>query len=240
MSNNLHQVKVWDRTTRVFHWINAISFICLMGLGLIILNGKSFGFSTEGKILIKIVHTLFGYVFAANLAWRLLWGFIGNEHARWKNILPIGEGFKSQLRELRAARKAKQPSQILGHSPSGRIAVSILILLLSVQAVTGLVLAGTDIYYPPFGSFFAEWVAAAGVNPADVAPYQKDLVDAEAYKEMRAFRKPFIRIHVLNFYALSAFAVLHLMAVVRAEFTEGGGLISAMVTGRKTLPGKDE
>ncbi len=78
------------------------------------------------------------------------------------------------------------------------------------------------------------------MNPADVAPYQKDLVDAEAYKEMRAFRKPFIRIHVLNFYALSAFAVLHLMAVVRAEFTEGGGLISAMVTGRKTLPGKDE
>ena len=34
------------------------------------------------------------------------------------------------------------------------------------QAVTGLVLARTDLYYPPFGYWIASWVAAPGVELA--------------------------------------------------------------------------
>ena len=43
--------------------------------------------------------------------------------------------------------------------------MSLLFLLLLVQAATGLVLAGTDLFWPPFGRLFAEWIAAGGVDP---------------------------------------------------------------------------
>ena len=59
--------KVWDRTTRWFHWINVLCVICLAMLGLAILNEKSFGVSAEGKILLKTLHVYVGYVFAINL-----------------------------------------------------------------------------------------------------------------------------------------------------------------------------
>ena len=65
----------------------------------------------------------------------------------------------------------------LGHNPIARMMVSILLILLVLQAVTGLVLAGTDIYYPPFGYWIASWVAAPGVDPATIAPYDKAGID---------------------------------------------------------------
>ena len=40
------------------------------------------------------------------------------------------------------------------------MAVTLLLLLLLLQAGTGLVLAGTDLFFPSFGSQIAAWVAA--------------------------------------------------------------------------------
>ncbi len=119
----------------------------------------------------------------------------------------------------------------------GRLAVAVLLLLIVIQAVTGLVLAGTDIYYPPFGSWFAEWIAAPGVDPATLVPYSPQMYDAAAFEAMRAVRKPFALAHLYSFYALVAMVVIHIAAVVVAEVREGGGLVSAMFTGKKVLRG---
>ena len=59
-----------------------------------------------------------------------------------------------------------------------------------VQAVTGLVLAGTDLFYPPIGSWIASWVAAPGIDPATLVPYAPEMYDKAAYEAMRAFRNP--------------------------------------------------
>jgi Ni/Fe-hydrogenase 1 B-type cytochrome subunit len=59
------------------------------------------------------------------------------------------------------------------------------------------------------------------------------MYDADAYQSMRAFRKPFITIHEYNFFVLSFFVVFHIAAVIVTEVREGGGLISAMFSGRK-------
>jgi cytochrome b len=98
--------KVWDRTTRIFHWVNAITVICLMGIGLFILNSGSFDVSREGKLLLKTIHVFIGYVFVINIAWRLVWGFVGGPHARWKAILPAGGFLKSLLAGSLAKRGA--------------------------------------------------------------------------------------------------------------------------------------
>ena len=108
-------------------------------------------------------------------------------------------------------------------------------MLLLVQVSTGLILAGTDLFWPPFGGMFAEWVAGAGIEPSTVRPGAQELMDQTAYQAMRDFHAPFVEVHEIMFYVLAAAVVLHLIAVVVTEIYEGGSITSAMFTGRKIL-----
>ncbi|MEJ8569702.1 cytochrome b/b6 domain-containing protein [Elongatibacter sediminis] len=228
-------VTVWDRTVRVFHWVN---FLCVLGLivvGTVILNAGTLGIPNDGKILLKSVHVLIGYVFALNLLWRLVWAFVGGRHARWRAILPGGRGYVGELRGYLSRLGSGRQGQYLGHNPLGRIAIFLLLLLLLNQAVTGLVLAGTDLFYPPLGSWIAGWIAAAGVDPATLVPYAPEMYEETAYQAMRAFRKPFITAHYYGFYTLLVLITLHILAVVVTEVREDGGLVSAMFTGKKAI-----
>ena len=226
---------VWDANIRWFHWINVLCILGLVAVGVAILNDEALGVSTEGKILLKTVHVWIGYVFALNLLWRLIWAFIGGLHARWRAILPGGHGYMNELRAYIADARAGRPRQYLGHNPLGRIAVTLLLFMLLSQAISGLVLAGTDIFYPPIGSWISSWVAAPGIDPSTLVPYAKETYDPIAYEEMRAFRKPFITVHEYGFYALLGLILVHILAVVMTELREGGNLISAMFTGKKIL-----
>lgn len=232
----LTEYKVWDKTTRIFHWVNVLAMLVLIACGVALLNAGKMGVPNEGKIILKTVHVYAGYVFALNLAWRLIWAFIGGAFARWRSILPFGSGYIAALKTYISGEK----TSYRGHNPLGRLAVTALLIALTAQAVTGIVLAGTDIYYPPFGAMIAEWVAAPGVDPSAILPYDRSMVDADAYKEMRAFRSGFLGVHVQNFYIIITLVVLHIAAVVWTENKHGGGIISAMFTGRKTLASKPE
>lgn len=229
---------VWDRPTRWFHWINALAVFGLLATGLVILTSGQLGLSPEGKVALKSVHVVFGYVMAGNLGWRFIWAFFGNRYARWKAILPGGRGFSAALRAYIASFLTGEPQQYLGHNPLARIGVSLLLLLLLIQTITGLVLAGTDLYWPPFGALFADWTAAPGVDPGTLQPGAKDLVDVTAYQAMRDFRGPIVETHEIVFYLIAAAVLLHLIAVVVTEIHEGGSITSAMFTGRKILTRK--
>ena len=233
--NNLKAYLVWDANIRWFHWINLLCILGLIAVGVAILNAKALGVSTEGKILLKTVHVWIGYAFALNLLWRLIWAFIGGPHARWRAILPGGPGYMNELSAYITDVKSGRPRQYLGHNPLGRIAVTLLLFLLVTQAVTGLVLAGTDLFYPPIGSWIAAWIAGSGVDPATLMPYAKETYDTVAYEAMRAFRKPFITVHYYGFYTLLGLILIHILAVVMTELREGGNLISAMFSGKKVL-----
>ena len=233
-----HPYFAWDAPTRWFHWINALGVIGLIATGLVILNGEGLGLSAEGKIALKSVHVWFGYVMAVNLLWRFVWAFFGNRYARWRAVLPVGAGFMTALQAYVASFLSGEPQQYVGHNPLARIGVSLLFLLLLVQIATGLVLAGTDLFWPPFGRAFAEWIAATGVDPATIQPGASELIDKAAYQSMRNFRAPFVEIHEITFYLIAIAVVLHFIAVVVTEIHEGGAITSAMFTGRKMLTRK--
>ena len=236
----LKQYKVWDAPTRLFHWVNFVTVILLILVGTLMLYKKDLGIvSLDAKIAIKELHVVIGYVFVLNLMIRLVWGFIGNRFARWRAILP-GTGFGNTVSAYIASIKRGEPQQFLGHNPLGRLAVIFLMLLLISQAVTGLIRAGTDIYYPPFGSIFAAQVAAEGVDPATIKPYDKTGTDATKYKALKEFKHIYGEIHYYTFFALLVMILLHIFAVVRAEITGGGGLVSAMFSGRKILSKEPE
>jgi cytochrome b len=209
-----------------------------MAVGLVIFNSGSLGLPNDGKVVVKEVHVLIGYVFVVNLVWRFIWAFWGNRYARWRAILPWGRGFRQAVHSYVVAFVSGRPEQYLGHNPLGRLSVFVLFILLAIQAITGLILAGTDLFYPPFGGWIAQWVAAPGVNPEVLVPYAPQMYDAAAYESMRSFRKPFITVHEYNFFLLSFVMVLHITAVILTEVREGGSIISAMFTGKKILSQK--
>lgn len=226
---------VWDAGVRAFHWINLVCVLALVALGLAILNDKALGVSNDGKIILKIVHVWIGYAFALNLLWRFVWAFIGSPHSRWRAILPGGQHYASDLRRYISDLFRGRSHSYLGHNPLGRISIAVLLLLLLTQALTGLVLAGTDLFFPPVGSWVARQVAAPGVDPTTLVPYATQMYDQDAYAAMRSWRVPFVTVHTYGFYLLLAFIVMHVIAVVITELRGGGALISAMISGRKIL-----
>jgi len=236
--SELKSYAVWDVNTRWFHWINVICVTALAVVGIVILNAGDLGVHNAGKVTLKTVHAWIGYVFVLNLLWRIAWAFFGNRNARWRSILPGGRGYFQALRRYVAAFFTSQPEQYVGHNPIGRLSVAAMLLLMTAQAITGLVLAGTDLFYPPIGHWIAQWVAAPGVAPDSLAPYAPEMYDAAAYETMRAFRKPIAVVHLYTFYILTVIVILHVIAVIITELREGGGIISAMFTGRKIISGR--
>ena len=203
-------------------------------MGLRLLYDDALGLSASGKVLLKQVHVSIGYVLTLNFIWRFIWAFLGNRYARWSAILPFGTGYWGKLRGYAHAFLTGEPQQYVGHNRAAQYEVLLLLLLILVQVVTGLILAGTR-SLASVGGGFASWVAASGTDPATVSPLASNTIDQTAYQAMRAFRRPIVTTHLYAFYALAVIIVLHLFAVVLTELHEGGSIISAMFTGTKLL-----
>lgn len=236
--SELKSYAVWDASTRWFHWINALCVLALALVGFMILNAGGLEVPNSGKATLKTIHTWIGYVFVLNLLWRIVWAFFGNRYARWRSMLPGGKGYLHALRSYVASFIAGHPEQYVGHNPAARLGIAVLLVLIVIQGLTGLVLAGTDLFYPPIGHWIAQWVAAPGVDPASLIPYAPEMYDATAYADMRAYRKPIAVMHLYSFYVLAVVAVLHIATVIVTEVKEGGNIISAMFTGRKIISGR--
>ncbi|TMM43276.1 cytochrome b/b6 domain-containing protein [Colwellia ponticola] len=235
MNIQFQQVYVWSKYLRLFHWINVLAITILLVLGLIIFNAKTLGVSVDGKILLKTIHVITGYGFAANLLVRIVMGFFGQGYERWGKTLPFAKGFTKELTDFK-----QQPHKAYkGHNPLGKLMVAALLLSMSVQMISGLVIAGTDIYYPPLGQYFAKSIAIDSSKIAVIKPYSKENVDEQAYQAMRKIRKPFITAHVYAFYALLLLIPLHIIGVIIGERREKTALVSSMINGYKYLPKKE-
>jgi len=234
MSDQFHQVYVWSKYLRLFHWVNVLAMTMLLGLGLVIFNAKTLGVSVDGKILLKTIHVITGYVFATNLLLRVVMGFFGKGYERFSKALPFARGFTNELADL----KQQPHKKYEGHNPLGKLMVGALLLSMCVQMVSGLVIAGTDIYYPPLGQYFAKSIAVDSSKADLIKPYSKENVDEQAYQAMREIRKPFITAHVYSFYTLLFLIPLHIIGVFVSERRDRTALVSAMINGYKYLPTK--
>ncbi|GAA5139469.1 cytochrome b/b6 domain-containing protein [Thalassotalea piscium] len=204
---------VWPRSIRLFHWINVITISLLIVIGLIIFNSKTLGVTVDAKILLKTIHISIGYIFAINLIIRLVIGFIGTSNEKWSRTLPFMKGYKKELTEFR--RSPKQA--YTGHNPLGKLMVLALLIAMIIQMATGLILAGTDIYYPPLGQHFAKSIAVNETQLDAIKPYSKVNVDDERYKQLREFRSPIITTHLYAFYALLVLIPLHILGVLVSD-----------------------
>jgi len=125
-------VSVWDPFVRVFHWLTASLF-----LGNFLLSDD--GLWLEGG---NRLHRWVGYTLAALVVARVIWGFIGSYHARFRSFVPSISQMKSYVRELRLGRHP----YYLGHNPAGALMILFLLFGLLATATTGWMLT-LDSYY---------------------------------------------------------------------------------------------
>ena len=135
--------------------------------------------------------------------------------------MPKGEAYWDLFADYIVGLKKRKPVAFLGHNPLARLVVTVLFFLMSLQALTGLVLAGTDVYMPPFGGVIKQWVATDEASLDTVKPYSKEGVDEASYQSMRAVRKPFITLHYYTFYLLVAVLIFHIWGLLSQRFERG-------------------
>lgn len=117
----LQTVQIWDPLLRLFKWSLTISVAAAWGLGM---------FGPD----IMTLHFWFGYAVLGLLAFRLIWGLWGPEHARFKSF---AYGPVAILKYVFGMFRRK-PSYWPGHNPLGGLFVFVLLAVLLLQAVSGL------------------------------------------------------------------------------------------------------
>jgi cytochrome b len=112
-------MRVWDAPIRLFHWV------------LIVLIGTSWLTQYEDWMG---WHKLSGYTILTLLLFRIAWGFVGSDTARFSRFL------RSPLAALRHLGQItrREPDTEIGHNAAGGWMVLVMLALLLVQAVSGL------------------------------------------------------------------------------------------------------
>jgi cytochrome b len=112
---------IWDPLLRIFHWSLVVVFTTSFILG-------KFGPADMA------LHFISGYLMAGLITFRWVWGLIGPQTARFSSFLRGPSAIIGYARHLGERR----PSGTIGHNPLGALFVIAILVLLSLQVVTGL------------------------------------------------------------------------------------------------------
>lgn len=135
MATSTEKIRVWDLPVRLFHWMLALGFVSAYWLA-------------ENHLLNW--HVLSGYFLCGLLAFRIIWGFVGNSYARFKSFVFTPQETLAYIRSLRAGK----PIHYYGHNPAGALMVFALMGTLFLVFVSGCLSLGLIDYEGPF-SFLA-------------------------------------------------------------------------------------
>jgi cytochrome b len=113
------RIRVWDLPVRLFHWLLVATILIAF-------------LSSEEDSALAPWHVPAGWVAAVLIVFRLVWGFIGGEHARFADFLK-----PSQIAHHIGGLFSGKPERSVGHNALGGIAI---VALLST--VGGIVYSG--------------------------------------------------------------------------------------------------
>ncbi len=186
------EVKVWDGWIRLFHW------------ALVLLVAAQWA---TAELALMEWHFRIGYMVLALLLFRLGWGLVGSDTARFARFLKSPAAALRHLHEFRQ----RGPDTEVGHNAAGGWMVLGLLGLLLAQVATGL-FANEE----PGESYAAHGPFALAVDDALSA-----LLSG---------------LHEQLFNVILLAVALHVAAVLGYLLLRGHNLVRPMLTGRKLLP----
>jgi len=181
-------IRVWDLPVRLFHW------------GIAILVGISW---VAERVNWMQLHFLSGYTILTALLFRLAWGFVGSDTARFSRFLrsPL-----AAIRHLSRLHRHEADTE-MGHNAASGWMVLLLLVLLAVQAASGLG-ANDD-------------VSVEGPLAKHVGKQASDWLS---------------HIHAVNFTLIKIAVLLHLLAIAAYALVKRHDLVRPMITGMKQMP----
>lgn len=115
-------ILVWDWPVRIGHWLTVAAFaVCWL---------------TSESESWRNLHTVAGTSLLAIASFRILWGFIGSRHARFKSFIGGPHAVVRYLLRLFDT----QPEHTTGHNPAGGWAIVALLAGLLATTLSGLAL----------------------------------------------------------------------------------------------------
>ena len=165
------------------------------------LIGISFYTGLSGGFVEMDYHMISGYCILSLVLFRILWGLFGGHYARFTTFV---KGPGTIIRYLQSLNTKKLPYP--GHNPLGALSIVFIMLVLFVQAVTGM-FANDDIML------------------------EGPLVHLVSYDTSRMLTG----IHKTNKWIIGAMVLIHLLAILFYQFYKKDRLIVPMITGRKLL-----
>lgn len=171
---------LWDWPVRIIHW----SFVVLIPLA----------WWTAEESLYEY-HEWIGLILITLVVTRIVWGFVGSSHARFSDFLTGPAAVVAYMRG--------QGARSLGHNPLGAWSVITLLVLLLLQAISGLFNTDDILFNGPL-----------------------------YYMASDGFRNAMGEVHDIVFNLLLAFVALHLAAVFYHQFKLKEKLLQAMIRGR--------
>ncbi len=202
-------VYVWEIPVRLSHWVNVLCILTLSVTGFYVGNPVAGG-TISLMAWMRAIHRVAAYVFIASLLLRTYWAFAGNEWASWRSLVPYltatGRRGMGQTLAFYLFLRRRPPFE-LGHNPLAGWAYAFVVLLMFVQALTGLALQaiGTHAWRATlFGWVFlvmgAQWVRLT---------------------------------HHMIMWLLLGFAVHHVYSAVLMDAEERTGILTSIFTGFK-------
>ena len=205
MSQNT--IKVWDPLIRIFHWSLVVFF------AIAFLTGE------EAESL----HVYAGYVVIGLVLFRILWGFIGPEHARFKDFL-FGPGKVIQYLKGLASGS---PQRYIGHNPGGGYMVVLMLATLLVVTFTGLEAYAAEGHGPLAGNTEILVISIAKAEKADGKE------NGAGERGRNKGDKYWEGIHEAASNFMLGLIALHILGVVVYSKLHKENLVKAMITGEK-------
>ncbi len=129
-----HRIRIWDLPTRLFHWLFVLALVAAWAVADLEPEIPGYGETDLPE------HMLIGYGVLVLLLFRIIWGFVGSETARFSRFV---RGPKAAFEHVRALRRGEPHPA--GHNPLGGWMVVALLVVTAVQAGSGL-FAADDIW----------------------------------------------------------------------------------------------
>jgi len=222
MKSTQATIKVWDPIVRIGHWTLVLAFFI--------------AYFTEEDLITQ--HVWAGYVVGAVVCFRLLWGFVGSEHARFKDFVVSPATILQYVRDLRN----KKSKRYIGHNPIGGAMIIALLISVAVTVYTGVALYAIEDHAGPLAVWFAAESAAS--EPAGKTESSRESEERESQANGVAHTKDadeaddpreefWEDLH--DFFAdFTVFLViLHIAGGLFSSYVHKENLIRAMFTGRK-------